>query len=396
MNLCMIEPRLISYSGHLYNYASSVKKEVENNGGQFKILVSKDCDKNILMDLNGEQVFDRNPSDKYFHNVFSKFLFATFIYNLHLYKGLKKSDKKLTGDWTYLMGTTQYIDLFAIFFFNLLKKKSNKFILTLRLTIYRYDLKRWSINVFWYWIGLQLLFLQNTVKKNIKLITDSEALKFEFERITLFKVYVFPIPHTNTHNDYLDKPSSNNNLIATTLGPARIQKGFHQITNLIKLYLDNTNDFKYRVTFHLHCVNSDNNSLINDDIIFLKNLNSDHIKIIEHNLTEIEYFRMLNDSDIVLLPYDSLSYFAQTSGIFTESLSMGKCVIVSKNTWMSAQLKNYNCGVEIIENNNQDFYEKFKYLVNNISDFKSLSKKSMYDWNLYHNSNRFVKELHNL
>ena len=63
INLCMIEPRLIGYSGHLYNYAISVKREIESNGGNFCILVSNECDKEIISELNGIPVFKKNPSN---------------------------------------------------------------------------------------------------------------------------------------------------------------------------------------------------------------------------------------------------------------------------------------------------------------------------------------------
>lgn len=400
MNLCLIEPRLISYSGHLYNYASSLKKEVEKNGGQFKILVSKDCDLKILGELNGERVFESNPSDKYFHNIFSKFFVATLVYNLHLFTGLKRSKQKLSGNWTYFMGTTQYIDLFAIFLFNFFTKKSNKIILTLRLSIYRYDLKRWSINVFWYWLGLNFLFFQNLFKKNIRLISDSEILKNEFEKITSFEIHVLPIPHTKILSDKIIRSKNGSEIIAISLGPARLQKGFDQIVNLIKNYLIHKNDFKYNVVFNLHCVNSNNDKIISDQINILKSLKSENIKLIESNLTELEYFQMLNNSDIVLLPYNSLSYYAQTSGIFTEALSMGKPVIVTKNTWMSIQLEKFSSGILINENHNDndnlDFYENFKVLVNNIDNFTQLSNVSMEQWNLFHNSTNFLQQLYNL
>jgi glycosyltransferase involved in cell wall biosynthesis len=392
----MIEPRLTSYSGHLYNYASSLKKEVENSGGQFKILVSKDCDLNILRELNGVQVFDTNPPDKYFHNIFSKFFVATFVCNLHLFRGLKRSKQILGGDWTYFMGTAQYIDFFAIFLFNFFIKKSNKFILTLRLSIFRYDLQRWSINVFWYWLGINFLFLQNYFKKNIRLITDSETLKQEFERITCFNIHVLPIPHTNIFSDKIFSSKNNSEIIVISLGPARLQKGFNNITELINSYLINKNDFKHNVVFKLHCVNSNNDNSISESINYLKSLNSKNVELIDCSLTELEYFQILNNSDIILLPYNSLSYYAQTSGIFTEALSMGKPVIVTKNTWMSIQLEKFASGLSIKENDNVDFYENFKIMVNNFDEFSQSSITSMRLWNSFHNSTNFLHQLDNL
>ena len=124
LNFCMIEPRLINFTGHAFNYALSLKREIEKRGGQFCILVSKDCNNEIISLLNAIPVFDKNPSNNLFKNVLSKFFLVPIIFNIHLYVGLNRFKKQNKIKWNYFMGTTQYFDLFAIFLFNL-QNKSN-------------------------------------------------------------------------------------------------------------------------------------------------------------------------------------------------------------------------------------------------------------------------------
>ncbi len=54
---------------------------------------------------------------------------------------------------------------------------------------------------------------------------------------------------------------------------------------------------------------------------------------------ETEYMEYLQQSDIVLLPYDYRVYSGRTSGIFAESVAFGKVTVVPRGTWMAEQLR---------------------------------------------------------
>lgn len=393
--LCMVEPRMTSYSGHLYNYASSIKKISEKNNLDFKILVSKECDSEICNDLNASIVFENNPSQRYFTNIFSKFFLATFYFNKHLYNGLKKIINSANERWIFFMGTTQYIDLFAIFIINMFAKRKPKIILTLRMSIYRYDIKRWSINVLLYQIGFLLLHLLNKRTKNIFFITDSEMLKIEYEKICFFNIHVLPIPHTLISNKTIESGYVGNRSIkVVSLGPPRSQKGFPFISELVYKYI--INNPNSNVNFILQCNNTNSESTIEKSISLLETINSPNIELLKNELSEDDYFSLLEQADIVLLPYNSKFYHVQTSGIFTEALSAGKIVIVSDNTWMSLQLKKFNSGLVFRENDFDSFYLKFTEAVNNFDSLKEESHRYRYSWNEYHNAENFVQSLLNL
>ena len=57
-----------------------------------------------------------------------------------------------------------------------------------------------------------------------------------------------------------------------------------------------------------------------------------------------EYHALLNSADVVLCPYSRARY-QTTSGPFTEALAAGKPVLVTADTWMSDQLRQYGAGV---------------------------------------------------
>ena len=65
-------------------------------------------------------------------------------------------------------------------------------------------------------------------------------------------------------------------------------------------------------------------------------------------------------SNFIILPYESKDYKYRSSGIFVESISLRKIVLVSVNTWMSKELKKHNLSELIVHDWNN--FEIFKFL----------------------------------
>src|SRR5262249_30390871 len=57
-----------------------------------------------------------------------------------------------------------------------------------------------------------------------------------------------------------------------------------------------------------------------------------------------DYARLMNEADIILLPYSSAFYGWASSGILAEALSLGKVVVVPDQTWLSRQMKDFKSG----------------------------------------------------
>ena len=384
----MVEPKLISYGGHLYNYANSIKSEALNKGIDFKILVSSECEKEIINSLDAIVIFDKNPTITKYKNIISRFFIVPFITNKFMYNGLINNNLKfLNSKWILFFGTANYIDFFALSLWLLFKKDPPKLVLTLRISFFNYKLNRWSIMIFWYILGLFILKFINNFKKNIFFITDSKNLQEEHSRFINQKIFLLPIPHTRSNLDL--KLNNFNTINIVALGPARIQKGFVLIYNLIFKFLSDNKISD--LIFTIQCSNP--SPEIMPIIQSLKKLKSKNLILIEDNLSEEDYFKAIEESDIVLLPYESNSYYAQTSGIFTESLSAGKIIITTNNTWMSSQLLDYGSGLVFENNNFDDFYNKFKYAINNKNVLIENSIATSVKWNKYHNSNNFFHKL---
>lgn len=387
--LYMIEPYLVGYNGHAFNYAKSIQDALKNSEVEYKIFVSKDCETNILDNINGVPLFDPVPSEKHFSTIFGKLFFSIFIFNKHLYQGLKKISNKFDlNNKTIFFGTIQHIHFFGLFLWLITSKKENKplkIILTLRLSIYRYDKNRWALPYFWYLLGLKLI---NSIKNKYKiyLITDSQKLVTEFARVTSQKIQLLPIPHTHKLNNNFD----NHKLIISSLGGARKNKGVDLIIDAI-IDLSRDNIFK-NIDFIIQSNCHENDNYMKSKINLLRSYKFDNVKILDSALSEDDYYKIFNKTDIVLIPYDLGIYYANTSGIFTEATSMGKPVIVTRDTWMSDNLSN-NCGLLINNRDSDDLVLKIKSMVLKYNEYKIASELNAKNWNNYHNPNNFINEL---
>ncbi len=394
----MIEPFLIGYNGHLFNYAKSLSENLNNNGVEFKIFVSKDCDSKIKKEINTEVVFDNLPNENVFKTFFGKMFKSVVIYNFHLFKGLKKISKNnQLKNKLLFFGTIQHIHLFGLILWLIFTKKKNcpkTIILTLRLSIYRYDLNRWSLSYVWYVFAFKLINLVK-LKCNIYFITDSNKLVDEYKKLTNLNISLLPIPHTFKHTDFVNFEFTKNtySIVFTSLGSARKNKGFDILIDAIILLSKKSNFENYQFILQSNC--SSNDTFIKSKIDLIKVYSFNNVTLIDRELKENEYYSLLNISDVVLIPYDMGIYYANTSGIFTEAVSFGKPVIVTKNTWMSDNLS-IGSGYAFENRDAFDLVLKIETSFKNYISMLNESKASSKKWNMYHNSDNFIKLLFQL
>lgn len=71
----------------------------------------------------------------------------------------------------------------------------------------------------------------------------------------------------------------------------------------------------------------------------------DDVRLVEGSLTSESYYGLLQAADLVLLPYSPTFYGFGSSGVFTESASMAKVIVVSPGTVPARQGREYNLGV---------------------------------------------------
>lgn len=162
--------------------------------------------------------------------------------------------------------------------------------------------------------------------------TDSKELTSQYELLGIIKAKTLPIPHTHKH---ILHHFDNNKIRISYLGDARTEKGYQFLPEIIRdFWVDYIQANKVQFLIQSNFNNPEGEIAPRIARSQLIPLQSDNIKLFFEPLPLEDYNKLLLNSDIVLLLYDSQNYFARSSGILCEALSAGIPVLVPQETWM--------------------------------------------------------------
>lgn len=191
----------------------------------------------------------------------------------------------------------------------------------------------------------RIFFLKNLIqsfKNNIKnssleLFTDTNELTTHFKEIINPSFKTIPIPHVKNHSN-----KDWNRIKIAYLGDARSEKGFHFLPEIIESLLNHKNHSK-NIEFIIQIYSSVQNPEVEvkkscDKLIKLSHQYPNHIRIIDRALDTKSYFKILQETHIILLLYDRYNYFLRSSGILAESIGAGAFPIVMSGSWLSRQI----------------------------------------------------------
>ena len=179
--------------------------------------------------------------------------------------------------------------------------------------------------------------------------TDTEELTEQYDRLGQFRFHTVPVPHTYEPSDLIPKGGP---LRLTYLGDARTEKGFAILPELAECL-----EREYLATGKARLIAQCNYNIPGGEPKVaiaraqLEAMPAPYIGLHRQPLTSEEYRELLLASDITLLCYDPLNYYARSSGILVESLAMGIPVIVPGGCWLARQfLERYVEEVESLRN----------------------------------------------
>jgi len=223
------------------------------------------------------------------------------------------------------------------------------------LLLFRYDLKK----------------IQTALAKRLRAtyLSDSAPIVEQFAQRGL-KAHLLPIPHTETVDI---KPTPNKEILCWWPGQPRPAKGKKEICALLKR--EKRNDFKILFSQELE---------IKSALIPYQHLPTP--------LLRKEYVHWLYKIDIVLLPYDPITYRSSTSGIFVETIIAGKVPLVKEGSWLSHELKKFDLHDLILDWSRPDFFSHAKYLLNS-ADIQKKLKKMQEAYLAYHSPKSFCHRL---
>lgn len=395
--LYVIEPELINYDGHWYNYVKSLNDLAISKNIPCEVLTTIEADPELDKYLIIKRNFLKKAFKRYFKNRFFVNILYPIIYNINFYKGLTNLNRNyFKPGWVVFMGTFQHFHGFAFFLFllkNFNESQKTKYVFFLRFSLTSNSkTQKKAFSFFWYKLMFKF-YKWNEKKLNfIHFVTDSTRLKCEFENYFSIKVDVLPIPHVNpiiqTEKNLLAK--KNSKITISFLGSARIEKGFETLIKAIILLSEEV--IFDKLLFVVQISNNNNVSRVNEVVQFVKSRNFNNVILLSDNLSELEYYEKLIQTDLMILAYDPKFYHSNTSGIFSECRSNGIPVIVSDETWMFDQLKECG-GVSTKFGDEFRLRESILKVVSNYEYFKVMAASQKSEWNRFHNKEVFFNTI---
>jgi len=335
MKIAIIEPYLVDYTGHYYNFVTELVRGFNEvfPDDSVDVFVPAACTINIgasarqikvLPSINGLGV--GNPVKK-------------FLDNLNYFLDFTKALNEIQNDYDIIFFTTsdglkllllwgmftfkKHCFLYSHMFFS-----EKKQMIMLKFLPSRSD-QVWILTPF------------REIDKNKPLIQSLRGKKFH-----LVLEAPYPFRPLERYNNYFEK--SNEDFIISYLGPARREKGFIDFVEFIKFCRKAKFDYK----FILQCNGAYEKDVIRK-IVELKNEMPEQLEFIDKPLPKDEYEKAINRSSIILLLYSSMRYSGAISGILLEALYSGKPVIVRAGTWLANQIDKYGGGV-VVDNMSLD------------------------------------------
>ncbi len=183
--------------------------------------------------------------------------------------------------------------------------------------------------------------------KFVMFYTDTEDLVQRHNTLSSIQFIQLAIPFRQEKlREFSEKRDPNKPIHLVYLGDARPEKGYHYLPDLVeKLWEDYIHNRKVKFTIQSNFNIAGGELGILEARLKLEQYPSSQISLIKNPMTADDYYQLLVDADIVILPYDSKSYQVRTSGVLTESLAAGKPVVVPANTWLSKQVDSSRAGI---------------------------------------------------
>lgn len=379
----VVDPNLRDVVGHYYAYDRAVSEGAAAHGYKPVIMAHRDVEPAIARRIGAHGVFTRDiwGLSRRKNGLVGR-LFGKLRDNARFLLDLRRALRQfgLTPGSVVLAHTftdRQFLGL-ALLPLAVPGARDVRFVFLLR---YQPDFYQGPISSFAFSIIASLARF-----RRIYLTTDSQRLGEQLGLLTSCPVHVLPIPHVPPMLSEARVRDPKTTPCFVCLGDARDEKGILEILDAIRILHDRGQSDGLR--FILQC--NDANPDIQAAIDAFRALNISGCDLLPDKLESDDYYRLLQAADIVLLPYWRSIYFARTSGVFMEALSVGKPVIATAGTWMSDQLETLGAGIVTPDRSPEDLADAIQQAASMLVPLTEKASRDRDHWRATHNPNALV------
>jgi SAM-dependent methyltransferase/glycosyltransferase involved in cell wall biosynthesis len=232
--------------------------------------------------------------------------------------------------------------------------------------------------------------LEKVAKRSaVILCSDSHRLARAMSSLTALPIEVFPIPHTGHMTSQQPRTRTADTVNFVSLGNARGEKGLAEIFNAIRKSA--TFAWGNRARFILQC--NDPSEDIVDAIKEFRRDPDPRVELIDQALSTEEYYGLLQDADVVLVPYHRSIYRARTSGVFLEAVTAAKVVVCTRDTWMSDLLDMHGGGIAVRDRSASGICAAIGTIIGDLPQFQQRASAAASHWMKIHSAENFLTHL---
>jgi glycosyltransferase involved in cell wall biosynthesis len=399
--ICVIDPWLRDYVGHGFNYANSISHAARSRGLEFRLVAARDCMPSIRQILPVEPIFRPLPMETSDRNNWAAQVLekcAKLGLNYARFSGdLSAMDaRSMDRGWILFLENARHFSLLALsrWLHKFRPAKAPAFVVMVWFSYFDKRKGRWGETAAL--VRLAFRMLERASRKyRIRLVADSQQLADEYRSLTRLPVRVLPLPCTSdVLLQSMGAPRFPLGHAMNVLLPGRpsLSRGIATLAAAIKRLVDHGQCAD--LTFTLQDYQTPGREPeLDRAVVMLRQLGLPGLRIVQKTLDEREYYQMMADADLVVLPYFQEVYRVMSSGPFVEALALGKPVVVTEDTWMSDQLQRFGAGLTVRDRDADDLA---RVLCAARDDYPRLAEQAVARrerWIAYHNPNSFVNEL---
>jgi glycosyltransferase involved in cell wall biosynthesis len=168
------------------------------------------------------------------------------------------------------------------------------------------------------------------IGRSLFFTVQNEAMRALYSKDFGIQTHILPIPF----GDAGSQQTTEGRVRVGFFGDSRYEKGFHLLPRAIELCQRDGVDAEFIVQVHnsgwtKHTIEAER---------ALRTLQG--VRLLEGVLSSEDYAAWTSRTDVMLLPYDPVTFGMRASGIFTESVAAGRPVVASRGTFAGTGVEN--------------------------------------------------------
>lgn len=350
--LLIVEEALKNRKGFWYEYNKAIVKEACSRGIDVTLLAHKAIENDIQKELNARSFFPKISFAQFYNHPNAFFRYFSIICNNILVFQLIRHHLKVNPAYDIILVPTVTLYHWIAWRWLVLLgggRWFQKVVLTIRNNAGEYnpEYRSYKFNTSARILAKIVRSFRRPVElKIVELASDSNRLADQHTKLTGLPFRTYPHPRPTNHLAVLrPEVGCKKQLVFSALGSPRYEKGSDLIVQAISILLKTEPKLPIKFTIQWN----DRVFKPDGEEVFLSEelKHSEKVEVICRNLSSAEYQNRIDASDLMLLPYRRVQYYARVSGIAIEAFQSGIPCICIADTWLEECMNNIGAGYAI-------------------------------------------------